>query len=105
MTTTINNGLLLSTDLNDPQAIPYFLWDEPMTVSEFRKKLETASLPEQSRLLGKLLREARDTDVWIFTTPNEVLKRWPQLEKHLGRRRKFWEFLFYHWREAGLIDK
>ena len=25
-------GILLSTDLNAPQAIPYFLWDEPMTV-------------------------------------------------------------------------
>ncbi|MBX3277649.1 MAG: hypothetical protein KF868_06555, partial [Acidobacteria bacterium] len=71
--------VLLSTNLDDPSTIPYFLWDEPMTVSEFRRKLETSSQPEQTRLLGKLLREARDTDVWLFTTPEEVWRRWPEV--------------------------
>jgi hypothetical protein len=63
---------MLSTELNNPAAIPYFLWDEPMTVAEFKQRLQTASVPEQRRLLAKLLREARDTDVWLFTTPQEV---------------------------------
>lgn len=26
----------LSTDLDDPSVVPYFLWDEPMTVAELR---------------------------------------------------------------------
>ena len=46
--------VLLSTDLTAPHAVPYFLWDEPMTVAEFRQRLETASAAERARLLAKL---------------------------------------------------
>ncbi len=98
-------NVALSSDLNDPAAIPYFLWDEPLTVAELHKRLQTASPPEQTRLLAKLLREARDTDVWRFTTPQEVWRRWPQLAPQLGRRRAFWEFLFAHWRREGLLNE
>jgi len=70
-------GVLLSTNLNVEQAVPYFLWDEPMTVVEFRQRLQTASPAEATRLLTKLLREARDTDVWHFVSPAEVWRRWP----------------------------
>ncbi len=83
----------LSTDLDDPSAVPYFLWDEPMTVAELRQRLKTASPTEPTRLLAKVLREARDTDVWKFTSPEEVWRRWPAVSRHLGRRRGFWEFL------------
>lgn len=95
----------LSTDLADPSAIPYFLWDDPMTVAEFRQRLTTSSAPEQTRLLAKLLREARDTDVWMFTSPAEVWRKWPSVLLHLGRRRKFWEFLLERWRQEGLIGQ
>ena len=98
-------SVLLSTNLDDTAAIPYFLWDEPMTVAEFRQRLATASLPEQNRLLGKLLREARDTDVWKFTSPAEVWRQWPLIERHLGRRRAFWEFLLGSWHKDGLIGE
>ena len=94
----------LSTNLLDPTSVPYFLWDEPMTVAALRKRLRTASRPEAARLLGKILREARDTDVWSFTTPAEVAARWEELCLHLGRRRSFWEFLLAKWREEGLLD-
>jgi len=59
----------LSTDLSNPGVVPYFLWDEPMTVVELRRKLDSAHPAERFRLLGKILREACDTDVWNFTTP------------------------------------
>jgi hypothetical protein len=95
----------LSTDLDDPSAVPYFLWDEPMTVSEFRRRLASASSPEQTRMLGKLLREARDTDVWKFTTPEEVWRKLPEVSRHLGRRRAFWEFLFDLWQREELVGK
>ena len=94
----------LSANLYDPRAVPYFLWDEPMTVSALRERLRTASPPETTHLLGKILREARDTDVWLFTTPAEVAARWDALSPHLGRRRPFWEFLLARWREDGLLD-
>ena len=96
-------GLSLSTDLHSPGSIPYFLWDEPMTVEEFRHRLRTGSQSEQDRLLAKLMREARDTDVWLFISPAEVWRRWPDLEPRLGRRRGFWEFLLGAWRKKGLI--
>ncbi len=98
-------GIPLSTDLSSPQSIPYFLWDEPMTVAEFQQRLQTASVVEQTRLLGKLLREARDTDVWLFIQPDEVWERWPKLVPHLGRRRRFWEFLLGQWQKEGLFGK
>lgn len=95
----------LSTDLADPTAIPYFLWDEPMSVAQLKERLRTASHPERVRLLGKILREARDTDVWEFTSLDEILKLWPELRLHLGRRRSFWEFLFKRWQIEGSLAK
>ena len=96
-------GVMLSTNLSSPDSIPYFLWDEPMTVAEFRHRLRNGSTAEQTRLLGKLLREGRDTDVWLFVTPAEVWQRWPAIVPLLGRRRRFWDFLFGAWRKEGLI--
>ena len=97
-------GVRLSTDLDDPQAIPYFLWDSPMSVAELRLRLASAEPSERLRLLGKILREARDTDVWRFTTPKEVEALWPELERHLGKRRGFWEFLLGRWMELALDE-
>jgi hypothetical protein len=96
---------VLSTDLDSVSSIPYFLWDEPMTVAELKQKLTSASPSEQTRLLAKLLREARDTDVWKFTTPKEVWRRWHELAPQLGRRRAFWKFLFEAWEKEGLLDE
>jgi hypothetical protein len=93
----------LASDLSDPSAIPYFLWDQPMTVADLRKLLATGNDDERAYWLGKILREARDTDVWRFTTPEEVVRLWPAIAVHLGRRRPFWEFLFDLWRREGLI--
>jgi hypothetical protein len=98
-----SEGVALSTDLEDPEAIPYFLWDEPMTSRELRERLQTASRPERLRLLAKILREARDTEVWKFTSPDEVALSWRDLAGRLGRRRAFWEFLLGEWRNQGLL--
>ena len=86
-------------------AVPYFLWDEPMTVAELKRRLSEASEAERTRLLGKILREARDTDVWRFTTPEEIWRDWAKLEPHLGRRREFWRFLFEFWEKEGLLGE
>lgn len=94
---------VLSTNLESNSSVPYFLWDEPMTVGEVKHRLATSSETERNRLLGKILREARDSDVWKFTTPIEVWQNWSELSKYLGRRKPFWEFLFNHWKKAGLI--
>ena len=75
-----------------------------MTVGELRHKLRTLSEPERLRLLGKVMREARDTDVWRFMTPQQVWTNFDRLRPHLGRRLGFWEHLLRIWRDAGLLD-
>lgn len=90
-------------DLSEGSAIPYFLWDEPFTLHELRERLRTSE-EERVRLLGKIMREARERDVWLFTTPHEVSQRWDVLQPHLGRRREFWVFLLDQWRKLGLIN-
>lgn len=96
-------GVALTDDLASDSAIPWFLWDEPMTMSELRGRLERSDA-DRIRLLGKILREARDEEVWLFTTPAEISRLWPDLERHLGRRRDFWRFLLNQWREQGLVS-
>ncbi len=96
-------SIKLSTDTDNPAAIPYFLWDEPMSVAQLKARLQSASHTERVRLLAKILREARDVDVWKFTTPGEIRQLWPELYRQLGRRRAFWEFLLERWRIEGLI--
>ena len=98
---TQTSGVRLSLDLDDPAAVPYFLWDEPMTLADLQTRLREASRPERLRLLGRILREARDPDVWRFTTLAEVTAEWPELRRYLGRRRAFWEFLLQRWQEPG----
>ena len=74
-----------------------------MTVAELRHRLLNSNDDERDRLLGKILREARDTDVWHFTTPREVWQKWDDLSRYLGRRREFWKFLLEFWEKEGLI--
>ena len=80
----------------------YFTWDAPMTAAELRAALAGASDPERARLLGKLMREARDTDVWAFTSLAEVRRLLPQIDRYLGRRRAFWKYLLSSWESLGL---
>ena len=97
-------GVQLSTS-NDPAAIPYFLWDEPIPNSELRLRLQTAPAIEKHRLLAKIMRQGRETDVWRYTTPSEVVRIWSELKPMLGRRLAFWEFLLDQWQNEGLIDR
>ena len=76
-----------------------------MTVAELKQTLISSSDEERVRLLGKILREACDTEVWKFTTPQEVWQNWVEIVKHLGRRREFWKFLFEFWDKEGLLDE
>jgi hypothetical protein len=95
---------MLSTDLDNPKAVPYFLWDQPMTVADVRRILKEGNDGQKFHLIGKIMREARDRDVWKFTTPREVLDNWGKISKYLGRRRAFWEFMLATWEREGWID-
>ncbi len=93
----------LTHDLSRDELRPYFLWDEDLSVAELRERLQQADEPERLRLLGKMLREARDLDVWEFVDPYDVAQVLPKLGRRLGRRRAFWEFLIEGWRADGLL--
>jgi len=93
----------LTTDLTQEASRPYFLWDEDTSISELRAALSGSDTSERQRLLGKMLREARDCDVWLFVSPRDVAVALPGLDRHLGRRREFWHYLIGRWRAHGLV--
>lgn len=95
----------LSLDMNDAQTRPYFLWSEDLTNAQFREILQGGRGPFlQAVYMGRLLREARMSDVWQFLTPDDVATHWPNVKKHLGRRKAFWEFLLGIWQAHGLLQ-
>jgi len=93
----------LTLDLDRPDGRPYFLWSEDLSLHEFVGRLRGDDAAERLRLLALLLREARDSDVWRFVTPEEIARALPRLAPRLGRRRRFWEFLISGWRADGLL--
>ena len=93
----------LTTDLERADLRPYFLWDEDISIAELRDALAHGDAYTRDRLLGKMLREARDVDVWHFVTPLQVADALPRVERRLGRRAAFWRFLIDGWREDGLL--
>lgn len=95
----------MTTDLSQGQSRPYFLWDEDLSIEELRMRLESDHEAERLRLMAKLLREARDIDVWVFVTPQQVAEVLPSIRHRLGRRRAFWEFLIEGWRTDGILPR
>jgi hypothetical protein len=93
----------LTFDLRQEERRPYFLWDEDVSVAELRRALQGSDADERDRLLGKMLREARDVDVWTFVTPEAVAEALPGLARRLGRRAPFWTFLIEGWKKDGLL--
>ncbi len=94
----------ISLDTADPQAIPYFNWDAPVSNSAVRAALEGGSEDDKLFWIARILREARYDDVWQYLSlRRDVLPRWETVRLRLGRRRPFWEFLIDRWKRDGLI--
>ena len=93
----------LTFDLLQDERRPYFLWDEDVSIAELRAAMHAPPSSERDRLLGKMLREARDTDVWAFVTPKDVAEALPRIARRLGRRARFWRFLIEGWGADGLL--
>ena len=82
---------------------PYFLWDEDVSIGELHAALAAPDSPRRDQLLAKMLREARDIDVWTFVRPPEVARVLDRLRRRIGRRYAFWRFLIDGWRTHGLL--
>jgi hypothetical protein len=93
----------LTVDLTKLDRRPYFLWDEDMSIAELQAILRGPSGELRDRALGKMLREARDTDVWSLVAPADVAEALPRIERRLGRRAAFWRFLINGWKTDGLL--
>lgn len=93
----------LTTDLSDLDKVPYFLWNEQTTTRELHDILSRENDALRPIYAARVMREGRVRDVWEFLTPRDVLTLWPKVERHLGRRRKFWRFLLDTWTQLGVI--
>lgn len=93
----------MTTDLSELDKVPYFLWNEETTVRELRLILSNPDDVLRPLYAARVMREGRVRDVWAFLTLQDVVKMWPQLERHLGRRRRFWQFLMDAWKQLAVI--
>lgn len=93
-----------SLDLESPDAVPYFNWDTAVTNAEIRRALALGSEDEKLFWTARILSEARYPDVWRYLSlTGDVLPRYARLERRLGRRQAFWDYLIEGWRHDGLI--
>lgn len=93
----------LGTDLQTGDTRPWFLWDEDLSVRELRAILADESHPRWVELAAKVMREARDDQVWLFLPVERVAARYVDPAPRLGRRRPFWDHLLRAWRRLGLL--
>ncbi len=92
-----------SQHLTDPQGRPYFLWDEETTLEDFRRQLAQPSPHLRAAALGKVMRQGKPDDVFLFATVQEVRSLWPLLLPYLGQTRAFWSWLLQQWEAKGLV--
>lgn len=93
----------LTTDMTNGALRPYFLWDEDVSIDELHQSLAGPDSARRDQLLAKMLREARDIDVWYFVRPVEVARVLERLRRRIGRRHAFWAFLIGAWRSHDLL--
>lgn len=89
--------------LVDAQGRPYFLWDCEMTLDELRARLADPDPEVRAYLIGKLMRQAKPDDVFTFVSAREIRALWSRLERHLGKTRPFWTWLFATWEAQGHV--
>jgi hypothetical protein len=86
--------------LLDPQGRPYFLWDCSWSDSEFREMLRDADPDVRAALIGKLMRQAKPDDVFLYITEADIRAHWERLQPHLGKTREFWTWILTIWSGA-----
>jgi hypothetical protein len=88
----------------NPSDRPDFLWDERLTRDDLKKILDGDNEEESLYYAAKVLREARFQEVWDYLSPAFLARHWENLRWRLGRKKKFWEFLYTTWHTHGLIS-
>lgn len=83
--------------LVDARQRPYFLWDMDLTIDDFRARLRDPDPEVRAYFLGKLMRQAKPDDVFLFTTLDEIIEQLPAVTRYLGNTRDFWLWLLSKW--------
>lgn len=91
--------------LVDERGRPYFLWDCDLTLEQFRQALEDPDPEVRAYLVGKLMRQAKPDDVFLFVRPGAIRELWPRLDRYLGKSREFWTWLFETWERQGRVGE
>lgn len=82
---------------------PWFLWDVPVSEAELRARLLTEDLDARAQWQARIMREATYGEVWRYLRLEDIISNWTYIRRHLGRRRRFWDFLLDGWRKDGLL--
>jgi hypothetical protein len=77
---------------------PYFLWDEDLTLEQFKDLLHDPDPDVRAYFIGKLMRQAKPDDVFTFVSLEALVEIFPSVEKYLGRTRPFWQWLLDRWK-------
>ena len=83
--------------MTDARRRPYFLWDMEMSLEDFRRALRHDDPDGRAYFLGKLMRQAKPDDVFVFVSVAEIRRLWPSVRKYLGRSATFWSWLLETW--------
>ncbi|MBN1900940.1 hypothetical protein JW926_06390 [Candidatus Sumerlaeota bacterium] len=87
----------------EEEKFPSFCWDRNWTVSEIRRRLRDSKQWDRDLLMAWIMRESPISEVWDYLTPVEVADSFPRIQRFLGRRRDFWNYIIGAWREPGKI--
>lgn len=87
--------------LVDARGRPYFLWDEDMTLDDFRTRLRDPDPQVRAYFLGKVMRQGKPDDVFSFVTLRELQAQFEAVEPYLGRTRPFWRWVLEQWRRPS----
>lgn len=83
---------------------PWFTWDRPVEVDVLRQRLHHPDPAVRAQWQGLVMREARVPEVFDWIRLDEIVRDFEHIERHLGRRRAFWRWLFDGWRRDGLLS-
>lgn len=90
-------------NMAEEDKVPSFCWDRNWTVSEIRRRLQNSKGWDRDLLMAWILRESPISEVWDYLSPLEVADSLPKINRFLGRRKDFWNYIIGAWRELGKI--
>jgi len=85
--------------LVDGQGRPYFLWDVDVDLAGLQERLRDPNAEVRAHWMAKVLREAKPDDALRFFSVREIRDSWDSVQRYLGRKRMFWQWLIQAWED------